>query len=171
VLTDAEYFQGSLEDLQDVRASVAIPVLRKEFILDRIQLLEARVGGADAVLLIAECLPGDSLKLLYRQAKELGLGVLVELHDASELSRVVDCGATVIGVNNRDLRTFETNLHHTLDLMPKFPSNVTVVSESGIKTKAQLDLLAAAGVKAVLVGESLIRQPDPGAALHKLLHG
>lgn len=171
VLTDVEYFQGDLGHLTAVHDFVSVPVLRKDFILDRIQLLEACLAGADAVLLIAECLPGDLLKTLYRQATELGLGVLVELHDAEELPRVLDSGATLVGINNRDLRTFETKLSHTLDLMPRVPAGVNIVSESGIKTRADLDALAAAGVKAVLVGESLVRQPDPGAALAMLLYG
>jgi indole-3-glycerol phosphate synthase len=168
VLTDVEYFQGSLAYLTAVREVVGCPVLRKDFVLDRYQLLEARAAGADAVLLIAECLPGDRLAELHRQAVALGLHTLVELHDADQLPRVLDSGAPVIGINNRDLRTFTTRLEHTLDLMPKMPGNVTVVSESGIKTRADLDRLAAAGVRAVLVGESLMRSPDIGAALDQL---
>jgi indole-3-glycerol phosphate synthase len=170
VLTDLEYFQGSVEYLTAVRAAVDVPVLRKDFILDRYQLLEARAAGADAALLIAECLPGDRLVALQREATALGLHTLVELHDPVELPRVLDCGATVIGINNRDLRTFETRLEHTLDLMAKIPGDRIVVSESGIRTHADLAQLAAAGVRAVLVGESLMRAPDIGAALDAL-HG
>ncbi len=168
VLTDEQYFQGHLDYLIAIRKDVEIPLLRKEFILDRYQLLEARVAGADAVLLIAEILPGERLKKLHREARELGLHVLVELHDAHELPRVLDSGAVLVGINNRDLRTFATRLEHTLDLIPKIPSITTVVSESGIRSKADLDLLAAHGVKAVLVGESLMRSPDIGAALDAL---
>lgn len=168
VLTDEQYFQGHLDYLAAIRRAVAVPLLRKEFILDRYQLLEARAAGADAVLLIAEILPGTRLGELHFEAHQLGLHVLVELHDAEELPRVLDSGAVLVGVNNRDLRTFTTRLEHTLDLMPKMPGNVTVVSESGIKTKADLDRLAAAGVRAVLVGESLMRAPDIGAALDQL---
>lgn len=168
VLTDEQYFQGHLDYLAAIRRAVAVPLLRKEFILDRYQLLEARAAGADAVLLIAEILPGMRLGELHFEAHQLGLHVLVELHDAEELPRVLDSGAVLVGVNNRDLRTFTTRLEHTLDLMPKMPGNVTVVSESGIKTKADLDRLAAAGVRAVLVGESLMRAPDIGAALDAL---
>jgi indole-3-glycerol phosphate synthase len=168
VLTDGPYFQGSLEHLAAVRAAVGCPLLRKDFILDRYQLLEARLAGADAALLIAEILPGDRLAELHREAVALGLDVLVELHDADQLDRVLGCGATLVGINNRDLRTFETRLEHTLDLMPRVPAGVTVVSESGIRTHADLRRLAAAGVHAVLVGESLMRSPDVGAALDTL---
>ena len=121
-------------------------------------------------MLIAEILPDNQLADLHREATALGLHVLVELHDADQLPRVLDSGATLVGINNRDLRTFHTRLDHTLDLMPRIPKGVAVVSESGIKTKADLDRLAAAGVKAVLVGESLMRSPDIGAALDAL-HG
>jgi len=168
VLTDADYFQGSLAYLTAVRLAVGVPVLRKDFVLDRYQLLEARAAGADAALLIAECLPGEALASLQREATELGLHTLVELHDAEELPRVLDCGATVIGINNRDLRTFMTRLDHTLELLAKIPADRIVVSESGIRTHADLQRLAAAGVRAVLVGESLMRAADIGAALDEL---
>jgi indole-3-glycerol phosphate synthase len=168
VLTDSDYFQGTLSDLSEVRRAVQLPLLRKDFILDRYQLLEARLAGADAALLIAEILPGDRLAELHRDAVACGLEVLVELHDAGELPRVLDSGATLVGVNNRDLRTFETRLDHTLDLMPRFPKGVTVVSESGIRTADDLARLAAGGVSAVLVGESLMRAADIGAALDAL---
>lgn len=169
VLTDERYFQGHLDYLAAARAAVGIPVLRKEFILDRYQLLEARAVGADAVLLIAEILPDDRLATLYREASALGLDVLVELHDADQLSRVLDSGATLVGINNRDLRSFTTRLGHTLDLLPRIPKSVAVVSESGIKTADDLRMLQAAGVQAVLVGESLMRSPDIGAALDALV--
>jgi indole-3-glycerol phosphate synthase len=168
VLTDVDYFQGSLSYLTAVRAAVGLPVLRKDFVLDRYQLLEARAAGADAVLLIAECLPGDRLHALQREAIGLGLHTLVELHDADELPRVLDSGAGVIGINNRDLRTFSTRLEHTLDLLPKIPADRTVVSESGIRARADLVKLGAAGAHAVLVGESLMRADDIGAALDAL---
>jgi indole-3-glycerol phosphate synthase len=168
VLTDVEYFQGSLTYLTDVKAAVGLPVLRKDFVLDRYQLLEARCAGADAVLLIAECLPGDRLAALQREAVALGLQTLVELHDAEQLPRVLDCGAAVIGINNRDLRTFATRLEHTLEQLPKIPADRVVVSESGIKTRADLVRLGAAGARAVLVGESLMRAGDIGAALDAL---
>jgi indole-3-glycerol phosphate synthase len=168
VLTDVDYFQGSLAYLTAVRRAVPVPVLRKDFVLDRYQLLEARSAGADAALLIAECLPGDRLAVLQREATELGLHTLVELHDAEELPRVLDCGARVIGINNRDLRTFTTRLEHTLDLLAQIPADRVVVSESGIRTHVDLQRLAAAGARAVLVGESLMRAPDIGAALDEL---
>ncbi|MFO0852248.1 MAG: indole-3-glycerol phosphate synthase TrpC [Gemmataceae bacterium] len=171
VLTDEPFFQGSLSDLRAVRAAVSLPLLRKDFVLDRYQLLEARVAGADAALLIAEILPGDRLAALHREAVALGLDVLVELHDADQLPRVLDAGATLVGINNRDLRTFHTRLEHTLDLMPHIPAGVTVVSESGIRTAADLQRLKAAGVSAVLVGESPMRSPDVGAALSELRIG
>jgi indole-3-glycerol phosphate synthase len=142
--------------------------LRKDFLIDRYQLLEARLAGADAVLLIAEILPGDQLASLFRAATELGLHVLVELHDADQLPRVLDCGAKLIGVNNRDLRTFTTRLEHTLELTARVPADRVLVSESGIRTPDDLRRLAAAGVRAVLVGESLMRAPDVGAALAAL---
>jgi len=168
VLTDVDYFQGSLAYLTAVRRAVAVPVLRKDFVLDRYQLLEARAAGADAALLIAECLPGARLAALQREAVDLGLHTLVELHDAEELPRVLDCGAKVIGINNRDLRTFTTRLEHTLDLLAKIPADRMVVSESGIRTHADLQRLGAAGARAVLVGESLMRAADIGAALDEL---
>jgi indole-3-glycerol phosphate synthase len=171
VLTDEGYFQGHLDHLRAIRGAVDRPVLRKDFLLDRYQLLEARAAGADAVLLIAECLPGETLAGLLADARALGMDALVELHDADQLPRVLDCGAELIGINNRDLRTFMTRIEHTLDLAPKVPGNRCLVSESGIKSRADVDRLAAAGVKAVLVGESLVRAPDIGAALTALLHG
>ena len=168
VLTDEQFFEGNLGYLTAIHGAVSCPVLRKDFILDRYQLLEARVAGADAALLIAECLPGERLASLQRAAAELGLHTLVELHDAEELPRVLDCGARVIGINNRDLRTFTTRLEHTLELLPKVPADRTVVSESGISTHADLVRLGAAGAHAVLVGESLMRAADIAAALDAL---
>jgi indole-3-glycerol phosphate synthase len=169
VLTDGPYFQGSLDDLQAARAAVSIPVLRKEFVLDSYQLVEARAAGADAVLLIAEILPGDELRRLHAEAGELGLDVLIELHDAEQLPRVLACGPRLVGVNNRDLRTFVTSLDRTLELLAGIPPGVAVVSESGIKTHADLQMLGDRGVRAVLVGESLMRADDIGAALDALL--
>jgi indole-3-glycerol phosphate synthase len=168
VLTDVEYFQGNLAYLTAIRAAVACPVLRKDFILDRYQLLEARVAGADAVLLIAECLPGEQLTLLQQQARDLGLHTLIELHDAEQLPRVLDTNAPVIGINNRDLRTFTTRLEQTLELLTGIPADRVVVSESGITSHADLLRLGQAGAKAVLVGESLMRSADIGAALDRL---
>ena len=171
VLTDEPYFQGSIKHLLSVRRAVNRPLLRKDFVLDRYQIYEARAAGADAVLLIAECLPDDTLARVLAEVRALGMDALVELHDADQLPRVLDSGADLIGINNRDLRTFVTRVEHTLELMPQVPPDRCVVSESGIKSRADLDRLSATGVKAVLVGESLMRAPDVGAALTALLRG
>lgn len=169
VLTDVEYFQGSLDYLRQIRAAVDVPLLRKDFILDAYQLWEARAAGADAVLLIAECLDDCHLRKLHNEALDLGLTPLVELYDPENLPRVLSAGATLIGINNRDLRTFVTDLGHTVRLRPQIPPECTVVGESGIHTHADLLRLAAAGVGAVLVGESLMRQLDIGLAVDRLL--
>lgn len=169
VLTDTPYFQGSLDDLRAVRKAVALPVLRKDFILDSYQLLEARAAGADAVLLIAECLDDCNLRKLHNEAVALGLTPLVELYEPENLQRVFDAGATLIGVNNRDLRTFRTDLAHTLRLRERIPGECVLVSESGIRTRADVERLAAAGVDAILVGESLMASADIGAAVDALL--
>ena len=168
VLTDAPYFQGHLSYLSAVRAAVTCPLLRKDFLLDRYQLLEARNAGADAVLLIAEVLEGDALPRLLRQTHELGMQALVELYDAENLPRVIDSGARLIGVNNRDLRTFVTRLERTLELAPRLPADCCLVSESGIRTRQDILRLQAAGVKAVLIGEALMQAPDIGAKLDEL---
>jgi indole-3-glycerol phosphate synthase len=168
VLTDEPFFQGRLEHLAAIRRTVNLPILRKDFILDRYQLLEARAAGADAVLLIAEVLADPDLRRLHGNARELGMEALVELHDAAQLQRVLASGAELIGVNNRDLRTFTTRLEHTLDLAPRVPADRCLVSESGIRSRHDIDRLRAAGVKAVLVGETLMRAPDIGAALAAL---
>jgi indole-3-glycerol phosphate synthase len=169
VLTDMEYFQGSLAYLTSIRQAVKIPLLRKDFILSRYQLLEARVAGADAVLLIAECLDDCNLRALHNDALELGLTPLVELYEPANLPRVLEAGARLIGVNNRDLRTFQVDLEHTLRVKREIPAHCAVVGESGIKTAADVALLESAGVDAMLVGESLIRQSDVGAGVDKLL--
>ncbi len=168
VLTDAPFFQGSLAYLTAIRNAVALPLLRKDFILDRYQLLEARAAGADAVLLIAEILADDQLPRLLREAQDLGLQALVELYEADNLGRVVESGARLIGVNNRDLRTFVTRLEHTLELAPRLPQDCCLVSESGIRSRADVERLRAAGVRAVLVGETLMCAPDPGRKLREL---
>jgi indole-3-glycerol phosphate synthase len=168
VLTDAPYFQGSLDDLRAVRGAVGLPVLRKDFVLERYQLLEARCAGADAVLLIAEILPGEALPRLLRTAEELGLQAIVELYERENLKRVLDAGATLVGVNNRDLRTFVTRLEHTLEIAAAVPAGICLVSESGIRGRADVELLIAGGVRAVLVGETLMRSAHPGAAVAEL---
>jgi indole-3-glycerol phosphate synthase len=169
VLTDEAYFQGSLEYLRQVRQAVAIPVLRKDFILDTYQLVEARVAGADAVLLIAECLDDCHLRKLHNEAIELGLTPLVEFYEPENLERVLAAGAQLIGVNNRDLRTFEVDLDRTIRLREKVPLDCVLVGESGIAARADAVRLEAAGVDAMLVGESLMRESDVGAAVDRLL--
>jgi len=169
VLTDESYFQGSLEYLGAVREAVSLPVLRKDFLIDSYQLLEARVAGADAVLLIAECLDDCQLRKLHNEAIELGLTPLVELYDPANLPRVLEAGATLVGVNNRNLHTFEVDLEHTLRMRKEIPDDCVLVGESGIKTHADVKRLEAAGVDAILVGESLMRQADIGAAVDELL--
>jgi indole-3-glycerol phosphate synthase len=169
VLTDEPYFQGSLDYLRQIRAAVEIPLLRKDFILDAYQLLEARIAGADAVLLIAECLDDCNLRSLHNEAIELGLTPLVEFYEPENLDRVLAAGATLIGTNNRDLRTFEVDLHHTMRMRERVPLDCVFVSESGIATRADALLLEAAGADAMLVGESLMREADIGLAVRKLL--
>ena len=169
VLTDEPFFQGSLEYLRRVRSAVEVPLLRKDFIVDRYQLLQARWAGADCVLLIAECLSPSELKRLHDEAVELGLQTLIELFDSENLEAVLATGTRMVGVNNRDLRTFETTLQHTLRLRPQIPDDRLVVGESGIRTHEDLLMLGRGGVKAVLVGESLMRQDDIAAATRSLL--
>lgn len=169
VLTDEPHFQGRLEYLTAIRAAVERPLLRKDFILDSYQLVEARAAGADAVLLIAECLDDCNLRKLFNEAYELGLTPLVELYEPANLERVLAAGATLIGVNNRNLHTFEVDLEHTIRIRREVPENCVLVGESGIKTHADVEKLAAAGVDAILVGESLMREPDIGAAVDRLL--
>ena len=174
VLTDGPFFGGSLDDLRAVRAAVRLPVLRKDFLVSRYQLIEARAAGADAVLLIAECLPGDELADLHAAAGELGLHTLIELYEPANLPRVAALAAaaphrTLIGVNNRDLRTFTVDLNHSLSLVRDCPAGVTFVSESGVRTRAEIDRLAAAGVGAVLIGETLMRAADPAAKVRELV--
>jgi indole-3-glycerol phosphate synthase len=169
VLTDGPYFQGDLVDLMRARGNVKIPALRKDFIIDEYQLLEARAAGADAVLLIAECLDDCSLRSLHNRAIELGMTPLVELYDPQNLQRVLDAGATLIGINNRDLHTFRTDLDHVLRLGERVPDRCVLVAESGIRTRADVLRLEAAGVDAILVGESLMVKPNVGAAVDELL--
>ncbi len=168
VLTDTPSFQGHLSHLEQIRTVVDRPLLRKDFLIDRYQLLEARAAGADAVLLIAEILPGPALARLLRAAEALGLQALVELYDRDNLPRVLDSGARLVGVNNRDLRTFVTNLDHTLELAAELPTGICLISESGIRTRADVERLASAGVRAILVGETLVRAADPGATIREL---
>ncbi len=169
VLTDVPFFQGHLSYLASIRTAVSPPLLRKDFLIDRYQLLEARSAGADAVLLIAEILTEADLTALLRGTEELGMQALVELHDADNLRRVLDSGARLVGINNRDLHTFVTRLEHSLDLAERCPADCCLVSESGIRDRADVLRLQAAGFKAVLVGETLMRSPDVGGKLDELL--
>lgn len=162
VLTDGPYFGGSLDDLREVRESTTIPILRKDFTLHPLHLLEARGSGADAVLLIVRILDDAVLRHLVSETRALGMAALVEVHDGRELARAVEAGADVVGINNRDLATFTTDLDTTLRLLGDLPAEVVVVSESGIRTPEDVVRLGARGVDAILVGETLLRGHDPG---------
>jgi indole-3-glycerol phosphate synthase len=168
VLTDCTYFQGEPAHLAAARAACGLPVLRKDFIVDEYQIAEAREMGADAILLIVAALPDARLSALEAFARELGMAVLVEVHDSAELSRALRLATPLVGINNRDLRTFDVSLATTLDLVPAIPAGRIVVAESGILAPADVATLAAGGVKAFLVGEAFMRAPDPGAALSAL---
>jgi indole-3-glycerol phosphate synthase len=169
VLTDREHFGGSREDLEAVRSAVAVPVLRKDFVVDPVQVYEARAMGADAVLLIVRILDDVALGDLQALARELGMDALVETHDGVELERAMAAGARVVGINNRDLSRFETDLAVGESLAPGVPPEVVLVGESGIEGPEDVDRLGAAGVDAVLVGESLVRADDPVAAVSRLV--
>jgi indole-3-glycerol phosphate synthase len=171
VLTEEPNFGGSLADLHTARRTSALPILRKDFVVDRYQLLEARLAGADAVLLIVAALADAELATLHASARALGLDVLVEVHDAGEVERALALEPNAIGINNRDLRDFSVDVARTRELRGAIPDGVAVVSESGIGSAGQLRELEADGVDAVLVGESLMRAPDPSAALRALLRG
>jgi len=168
VLTDARYFHGSLDDLVNVRAAVAVPVLRKEFIVDEYQVWEARAAGADAVLLIVAALDDAALRDLLHAAKGAGLATLVEVHTAAELDRALRLGAPVIGVNNRDLQTLTTSLEASLRLLPQIPPGPVIVSESGFASVADVEVVVVVGVHAVLVGETLLRAGDVAAKVREL---
>lgn len=170
ILTDTEFFSGSLADLEAASANVSIPCLRKDFLLDPFQVLEARAAGADAVLLIVAALTDDQLALLHAFARDLELDVLVEAHDATEIQRAIDAGAEIIGVNSRDLRSFVVSTDRLLELCNLLPNEVLRVAESGIRTADDIDHLRAGGYEAFLIGEALMRQPEPAAALALLLN-
>lgn len=173
VLTDGPFFQGSLRNLELASAAIRLPCLRKDFMVDEYQIVEARAHCADAILLIAAALRSEEMKRFAQLAHDLALDVLVEVHTAAELDRVLDSlgdtGADAIGVNNRDLKTFEVKLETSLELIDRIPASVVRVTESGIFTADDIIRLKAAGFDAFLIGESLMRQPDPGVALEKLL--
>jgi indole-3-glycerol phosphate synthase len=168
VLTDKQFFQGSLHDLEAARAAAGLPVLRKDFTIDRIQVWEAAAHGADAILLIAAILDAEGMRSLRELASSLGLAALVEVHNADDLAKAVDSGAEIIGVNNRDLETFEVSLDTSLRLSYLMPSEAVRVSESGIHTAEDIQVLSGAGFSAFLVGESLMRSSHPAAALKAL---
>lgn len=169
VLTDEPHFQGSFDYLQAVAKQVDLPVLCKDFILDEYQIAEARLNGADAVLLIAECLSPSELKDLYEIVTGYAMTALVELYDPSNLPAVLACGPTLVGVNNRDLATMTVDLEHSIRLRQEVPDEVLFVGESGIKTRSDAERLREAGIDAMLVGESLMREPAIGPAVDALL--
>ncbi len=168
VLTDERFFQGSAAYLAQARAACTLPVLRKDFVIDAYQVAEARAIGADAVLLIVACLDDAQLADLEAQAHALGMAVLVEVHDAFELDRALRLATPLVGVNNRDLRSFEVSLETTLDLQPRLPADKLLVTESGIRTRGDVERMRRAGINAFLVGEAFMRADDPGAALRAL---
>ena len=168
VLTDVDYFQGCNDYLQQARAACSIPVLRKDFTIDPYQIYEARAIGADAILLIVACLELNQMKELESCAHELGLDVLVEVHNAEELDQALELNTPLLGINNRNLKTFEVTLQTTLSLLSSVPSNKTLVTESGILSRADVQLMRDNKVNAFLVGEAFMRSPNPGAALSDL---
>lgn len=169
VLTDEIYFKGSLTDLRVVRDAVSIPILRKDFVIDRLQVFEARAAGADAILLIAEILNQNQLQEFHELSISLGMDVLVEIHEPECAEKAIQVGSQLIGINNRDLRTFTTDLNHSFRIRPLLPDDCFVISESGIKTKEDLAALWKAGIKGVLIGETLMRAEDPGQKLSSLV--
>ena len=168
VLTEEAHFGGSLADLREARAASELPVLRKDFTIDPYQLYEAKAAGADAVLLVVGAMSQDELAALYREAHALDLDAIVEIHDEEELDAALDVDADVLGINNRDLEDFSVDIQRTFDLLHDVPAGKVVVSESGIQTRDQIDELEQVGVDAVLVGEALMRAPDPEAAVREL---
>jgi indole-3-glycerol phosphate synthase len=170
VLTEEDYFAGSLADLQQARAAVALPVLRKDFIIEDYQVYEAAAAGADAVLLIVAALGASELPRLIELSQSLKLAALVEVHTEEELQRALDAGARIVGVNNRNLKTLQVGLETSFRLREKIPATCLVVSESGIRTADDLKRLSAAGFDAVLIGERFMTEPDPASALAELLY-
>lgn len=168
VLTDVQYFQGGYDHLRQARAACALPVLRKDFLIDPYQVIHARALGADCVLLIAAALEPAQMRDLEAVAIDLGMDVLVEIHDRSELDAALSLQTPLLGINNRNLRTFQTRLETTLELLKDLPADKRVVTESGILQPADVDRMRSHGVQAFLVGEAFMRAEDPGAALHEL---
>jgi len=170
VLTDEQFFQGHLTYLRDIRDQVPLPLLRKDFIIDPLQIYESVIAGADAILLIVAALPDAQLHQLHQLALTFQLETLVEVHTLEELDRAVDLGPSMIGINNRNLSTFEVSLDTSLTLSEEVPDDILLVSESGIRTPTDTAALANAGVQAILVGETLMRAPDRRAAVQELIH-
>jgi indole-3-glycerol phosphate synthase len=170
VLTDEKFFAGSLDDLRAARAAVALPILRKDFIIDEAQICEARVAGADAILLIVAILDDTRLASFLRLTHQLGMAALIEVHTEAELRRVLPFKPSLIGINNRDLKTFRTDLAVTEQLRPLIPTDCVVVAESGIHTRAEVERVRGAGAQAILVGESLVLAADTRAKMRELLH-
>ncbi|RZS84003.1 indole-3-glycerol phosphate synthase TrpC [Pigmentiphaga kullae] len=168
VLTDVQFFQGSQDYLRRARAACALPVLRKDFIVDSYQVVEARAMGADCILLIVAALEPSQLRDLEALALELGMDVLVEVHDAAELDTALELRTSLLGINNRNLRTFEVSLQSTISLLPRIPAGKRVVTESGILGPSEVRQMREYGVNAFLVGEAFMRAPDPGAELARL---
>jgi indole-3-glycerol phosphate synthase len=168
VLTDKEFFKGAPEHLSAARAACSLPALRKDFLIDPYQVFESRALGADCILLIAACLADSEMSELEKLAQSLGMAVLVEVHDADELERALELKTPLIGINNRNLRNFETRLETTLDLLPRIPRNRLVITESGILSTADVTRMRAKNVHAFLVGEAFMRASDPGSELKKL---
>jgi indole-3-glycerol phosphate synthase len=170
VLTDRQFFQGSAEYLRQARAACALPVLRKDFMVDPYQIVEAAAMGADCILLIAAALSTPALQDLEALAHSLGLAVLVEVHNGAELDQALTLKTPLIGINNRNLRSFEVSLETTFDLLERIPAERLVITESGILTRADVDLVRARGVHTFLVGEAFMRADNPGAALAQMFH-
>jgi len=170
VLTEEAHFGGSLADLREARAATELPILRKDFTIDEYQLYEAKVAGADAVLMVVGALEQHALAALYAKARELDLDALVEIHDDEELERALELDCDVIGINNRDLEDFSVDIQRTFDLLADVPAGKVVVSESGIHHRGQIEELEQVGVDAVLVGEAVMRAPDPESAVRELTH-
>lgn len=171
VLTDAAYFNGNLDDLERVKYSIKLPVVRKDFIIDEAQIYESRLAGADAVLLIARILDEDELEDFVGLANDLGIDAMVEVHSVKEARSALDAGAEIIGINNRDLDTLKVDLNNTINIIKELPElkKKVLVSESGISEKGQADLLKKAGVNAILVGESILKSPDMGKKIRELI--
>jgi indole-3-glycerol phosphate synthase len=171
VLTDAIYFNGSIDDLDRVKNSIKLPVLRKDFIIDEVQIYESRLEGADAILLIARILGRDELEGFIKLAEDLGMAALVEVHSVKEARAALDAGASLIGINNRDLDTLKVDVDNTINIIDQVPElkKKVIVSESGIKEKGQVDMLRDAGVKAILVGEAILKSPDMREKIRELV--